>query len=692
MADPIVYTNPINGNTITESQVLKHMNTIFGGGITIGSKIYNNLGDLNKLINRLDIEKDAKAGTNPVPAGTPSYYPVINKLFNNVHDGSAWSTRLHEIENAIFLDKRFGSAPEKVSWFTKPGQTYSVLPDNIKTGYHDSGYSPSEVINGINLIITPGSYIDPAPREKVFVKYFPESENTITLTPNIMSSLGFPEGMTISSTLNQAPDYTLNCNMNIDIIRHFTLDETRNVSFQHIGGGIDYFAGNNVKNRAIVISGADDVKKYTICKELGDLLQCVYTMIHNMTNDNFLNSCIFTADKVVAARARTMKLTACVQDVSKKLSKNIHCVYFYQPNKSEEEANNISKIINFDLCNKNNNEIVFNVNRVLARNVLFLGTMEVNIPLRNDHPMRDFLRDIITQIGNATTYAQTMLADPTLSPDQYKKISIQCMANTVVNKKGAVPSTIKRLFVAWDTPMPSGLSDTILLKYAGSLSNILQVMSRLKGGARTKGAPRRELYSISTHKKKMLRSSRPTGRVILPSANRTRQYITNVATLLNEVYNSIQITLPGSDLIDCEDYVYFLYNYFIYIGETPLDPNYLYALLTDATFMSGNFKLDDFKRHYDSFAMTGSAVYTEEDVLPQIDNYSLLSPFEPISPGGGGGGGGSPGGGGGGSPGGGGGGDGSPGGVENQMGQGRHNTLRRRKYYRRNRRSIKRRN
>jgi hypothetical protein len=165
MADPIVYTNPINGITITESQVLRHMNTIFGGGITIGSKIYNNLGDLNKLINRLDIEKDAKAGTNPVPAGTPSYYPVINKLFNNVHDGSAWSTRLHEIENAIFLDKRFGSAPEKVSWFTKPGQTYSVLPDNIRTGYHDSGYSPSEVINGINLIITPGSYIDPAPRE-----------------------------------------------------------------------------------------------------------------------------------------------------------------------------------------------------------------------------------------------------------------------------------------------------------------------------------------------------------------------------------------------------------------------------------------------------------------------------------------------------------------------------------------------
>jgi hypothetical protein len=332
--------------------------------------------------------------------------------------------------------------------------------------------------------------------------------------------------------------------------------------------------------------------------------------------------------------------------------------------------------------------------------------MEVNIPTRNDHPMRDFLRDIITQIGNATTYAQTMLADPTLSPDQYKKISIQCMANTVVNKKGAVPSTIKRLFVAWDTPMPS-VSDTILLKYAGSLSNILQIMSRQRGGARTKGAPRREPHSILTHKKKMLRSSRPTGRVILPSANRTRQYITNVATLLNEVYNSIQITLPGSDLIYCEDYVYFLYNYFIYIGETPLDPNYLYALLTDMVFMSGNYTLDQFKAHYDSFTMTGSAVYTEEDVIPQINNndscYSLLSPFEAVAPGGGGGGGGtpcgggggggSPGGGGGGTPGGGGGGTpGGGGGVEEQMGQGRHNTLRRRKYYRRNRRSMKRRN
>uniref|UniRef100_A0A6C0K593 Uncharacterized protein n=1 Tax=viral metagenome TaxID=1070528 RepID=A0A6C0K593_9ZZZZ len=687
MADPIVYTNPINGNTITESQVLRHMNTIFGGGITIGSKIYNNLGDLNKLINRLDIEKDAKAGTNPVPAGTPSYYPVINKLFNNVHDGSAWSTKLHEIENAIFLDKRFGSAPEKVSWFTKPGQTYSVLPDNIKTGYHDSGYSPSEVINGINLIITPGSYIDPAPREKVFVKYFPESENTITLTPNIMSSLGFPEGMTISSTLNQAPDYTLNCNMNIDIIRHFTLDETRNVSFQHIGGGIDYFAGNNVKNRAIVISGVDDVKKYTICKELGDLLQCVYTMIHNMTNDNFLNSCIFTADKVVAARARTMKLTACVQDVSKKLSKNIHCVYFYQPIQSEEEANNISKGINFDLCNKNNNEIVFNVNRVLARNVLFLGTMEVNIPARNDHPMRDFLRDIITQIGNATTYAQTMLADPTLSPDQYKKISIQCMANTVVNKKGVVPSSTKRLFVPWDTPMPAGLSDTILLNSPGSLSNILQRLVRQRGGVRPKGvlnslSTRRPTASIKIPLKPYTQtlSSRPTGRVIisrqsgdpvtpshryiqtvhdplLPTRKRKPYY--EISTLLKEVYNSIKIALPDSSDIDCEDYVYFLYNYFIYIGETPLDPNYLYALLTDQHFMSGSVTLNDFKRHYDSFAMTGSPVYSEEDVLPQIDNYSLLSPFqEPVE-------------------------------GLGKMGGRRDKTSKRRKYYRRNRRSMK---
>ena len=210
-----------------------------------------------------------------------------------------------------------------------------------------------------------------------------------------------------------------------------------------------------------------------------------------------------------------------------------------------------------------------------------------------------------------------------------------------------------------------------------------QRMSRQRGGVRPKGAPSglptmlRKAAPVKTFTQRLL-SSRPTGRVI-PSrkytqiipliqqrSSRTPYY--KVSTLLNEVYNSIKIALPSSTHIDCEDYVYFLYNYFIYIGETPLDPTYLYSLLTDATFMSGNVTLDDFKRHYDSFAMTGSPVYSEEDVLPQIDNYSLLSPFQgPIS------------------------GSGSRSGSM-QMGGRRNNTLKRRKYprgKRHNRRSLK---
>jgi hypothetical protein len=641
----VVYQD--GGVRLIDDEVIAHMNQIVGGGIAIGGRTYT-FADLNRLINRLDVEKDAKAGTNGVPAKVNPYYSTVDSLFGN--NATSFSVRLHEIEKEIFKE-RFGHVPVKIPWLTKPGTTYSVLPSNIKYGYHDSGYDPKDVMSNIELNITSGSYIDPAKRDSS-VQIFPLN-NPVRLTSKIMLELGFPEGMNIVTNINSLDR---NCTMRIGKIP-FVLDESRDNKFKHISPGPDYFRGNNEKNAVIGTSSTtpDEVTKYVICKELGDLLQCVYAMVRiliinkTLGGNNFLDHCIFTADNVVAARARTMGIPACVQDLSKKLSKNIHCVYFYEPISSEADRERISKQTSWEACLNNNTMVKNAINSALFTGLRIGASQEILV----NSAIRNLMAQITESIDVATELARQSLTDTSVSADDYKKLTVKCTALSVVaNKKGSIPLSVKRIFIAG---VPSSVVD-VIANNREPLYVTVQRLEKQKGGAATALRYRMPATVIRKKSVRPLNGMTRKNRVI---ANIKARYsihprasvAADPATFLKEASqrNELRTQLyssmikAGIKATECEDWLYTVYNYFIYIGETPLHPGYFRHLVeigfsTDVTLEQFE---EDYKAYFSDSAVmaiiqSGIMTILTDDEKNELlftpdesnNNYSLLSPFE----------------------------------------------------------------
>jgi hypothetical protein len=400
---------------------------------------------LNKKINALDVKKDSVAGVAVNQAQDP-YATAVKQLFPGVIYTNPMQ-QLKQIEQAIFKDRSLGPIGKAEAVIPKPGKKgYSApfVPVHIKNVYHDSGYNPRDLLTDSTTLITPGSFIDPAFRDKPGkdrTRIFPAHDREIVFDSNFFTTLGFSP---VSFKATILPDNS--CRVTIEIDGCEAINITRDSTFNSMSDP-DYFCGNPEKNNAInitenTLAGICEVKKYLISKEFSDFMQIIFSIV-NMILDigNKHTHCVFTVDGVVATRCRFMGMQSFQQINTKDADDSIdgHSAILRQieldPGKAEEEL----KKTYLASCIKNNGIVKRDLNIAIIQG-FFLGGKQDEL----GENVKGFLRRLISSIDSASSAAGSVsLAAPL---DDYRAQMIKYTANTPINEKGRVVSTLKRLF------------------------------------------------------------------------------------------------------------------------------------------------------------------------------------------------------------------------------------------------------
>lgn len=611
---------------------------------------------INKEINRLDIQKDA----NVAPRATTSEF---NDSMSTIFPGVSvtnYVNQLARIKDDIKKTPNFGPTnPRIIPWLKKPGGTNNYITE-VQKGWHDSGCSPSEIVSA-PVLTNVGSRIDLGPRQKSSINlstgqpnFYPAVGKPIVITPRLFEYFGFPAGLTFRGMMN--PDYTCNVEWTMGTIRVESKRDSGERKFKHISGGTDYFAGNKVKNAAILAANnTDEAIKWTLSKEFGDFLQLLFTVIYLIqTGDTPITHCLFTTDEVLAARARSLGVPCCVtyrgkdeeddsDDDSQDIGK-LHKVEYWTCHTSQEEQDAATKVQYRNQCIANNGKVTQDINKALT-GILNLGGDKIDL---NKNPrVREYLNAVVESIGRATTYITTY-ENPDL--EAFKKMTIICSANSLVNEKGKISQSLERLFQREILEIP-GLSDIDFIvnnrtrsntKVSQQIKSLFSQQnnpySRFRGGRTRKGGALGANSRSYITKKKTLRKL-VHNKPFTTKSNTYRNYMktikntygTNMSmkkvnmgtnydavnynyiletcynenTLSRDFFTVLTSVIPGSPAtrnLLAEDFLYATFNYITFIGETPLDDVILRELyrMSITDFELSDLTLDEFKTKYES--------------------------------------------------------------------------------------------
>ena len=538
---------------------------------------------LNRTIDRLDVEKDAKTGSlaegNMVETRAP-YTTAMTALFPGISATNPL-VQLGKIEHDIFDALVLGPLGKQHSWLKKQGKGYSssFMPVHVTNTYHDSGYNPKEIIADYTAWITPGSYIDPAGRDKPYMARtdkFPANGQPIRIPLDVF---GFP-GIVFEATMNADNSCEVRININGIIV-----NITRNQEFLSVPTvppSPDYFSGNPEKNRAINgqpnnANGIAEVKKYAISKELSDFLQILFGIINMIRlfaqGQQLYTHCMFTTDNVVSARSKLMGLQSCVQDHSITEDKSSHRVILHLAQMDPAAAARELRITYLNACLKNNNTIKAHIARAIIQGLYIDPQNRIAVA----GEIRDYLQDILAAIDIGTTQAEALALDGDEDTDVYKKRILKYYAKTPINEKGRVAQSLQRLFVNCDELRPH---DPIHNRRRTFGQEIVRLTAPAPAPGRR--APRK------TRKFLNLRKMRGGARLINPHivvpdailntlfADETEPWNGSVVPIMEgSLLNHMLIIINPGSLAEFEDFIFRAFNHLLYICETPLDDRLL---------------------------------------------------------------------------------------------------------------------
>lgn len=572
--------------------------------------------EFNKNLDRLDIEKDAKAGI-PVVSREP-YTITMTEMFPGI-DAAGFAGKLQRIERDIFDAPVLGPPGRNHSWLKKPGKGYtsSFMPEHVRNVYHDSGYNPKDIKQDVTTWITPGSFIDPAGRDKpgADTAKFPANGETITIPLDIF---GFPAGTVFTATM--LPNNQCNVIIIIDGIEAVNI--TRDSNFLSIGGVTDYFCGNPEKNAAInrqpnTAAGKAEIKKYTISKELSDFIQIVCAIINmcqinNTEEQETYSNCIFTTDNVVSARSKFMGIQSCLQDHAITADKSVHRVILHLAEMNPGNAARELRTTYLNACIKNNNTVKAHIAKAIIQGIFIQGEQHFVTVI-----MRNYLLDIIDAIDQATGLATNLALDGAgaLDPDLYKKEILKYYAKTPINEKGRAVQSLQRLFVNCDELRGIDRIYNIRNPAIGRRTFGQELTGFLPAvGAR--GRPRKTRKFLNL--RKMRGGARPTNeaetRALFASEAADIWDFSSILITPGSLLHHMRIILGLDDTDDnkalFEDFIFRGFNHLLYICETPLDGRllYIYANIHRIEDLS----LEEFIHEYNTYA-------TNADVLALVD-------------------------------------------------------------------------
>jgi len=607
---------------------------------------------INKEINRLDIQKDAivepNATTDQFNASMATIFPGVNV--------TNFMNQLNRIKDDIKKTPNFGpTKPRIISSLKKPGSTNNYITE-VQKAWHDSGYNPSETVSA-PVLTNIGSRIDLGPRQKaVFTlssgipNFYPAVGKPIVITPTLFEYFGFPRGLTFRGIMN--PDYTCNVEWTLGEIK---VGSKRDVgTFKHISSGIDYFSGNREKNAAILANNdTNEAIKWALSKEFGDFLQLLFIIIYLIqTGDVPMTYCLFTADNVLAARARSLGVPCCVtyregtkdsvSDDGREPMGKLHKVEYWTGHASQEEQDSATKLQFRNQCIANNGKITRDINKALTGTLLLGGN---KIDLNKNPQVRAYLNAVVESIGRATTFITTY---ENSDLEGFKKMAIICSALSLVTEKGKISQSVTRLFQKEILDNP-GLSDIDFIvnnrtRFNSTAAQQINSLIRARGGRKTRrGREHRTRKGGALGSRSYVTQRKTIGKVVHTpftkqnvlgnytrmlkntlGVNKTRinkvnigknydmenyRYILETSyddnTLSKDFFTVVTSIIPGSIMTKnllAEDFLYSVFNYITFIEETPLDEVILKELyrMSITNYELSDLTLDEFKAKYES--------------------------------------------------------------------------------------------
>lgn len=450
-----------------------------------GIKDQLTIQQLHRIINRCDVVKDASVSpptTSVANKGPGSVFGTAAdalfgiKLGGRPFDGS--KTILDSIKKTV-LDGKFqggalGGDPESIVSIKMSKALKNQLKRDLRTGdseagnlvekslpetyqyaFHDSGDTPGLIQTGIQQILTPGSYIDPAGRVKEGIRA-PSAGSTD------LTEYGF-DGLKLS--WKWLPGDKCQIGIKMGDIEH---TETRTREHGHEGPPPDYFGGNNEKNawfNKATIAEILDAKKYILCKELGDTTQATFAKyLYDQVGTGYMatNSCLFTLDTVLALRCKLLEIPCCAKDYGKGGSESgdekFRRLLFYRPISDPAEITRtrnslaITETIKHNSATKFAIANIFNAGFLIGKDLLEGAAINTYI--------RDYFRSIQDSIDDINAVLQGMLANPELVSRPEDEIRLLCAYMRIndlfkIKRKGAVVSyqlitTVRNIFPIGD--------------------------------------------------------------------------------------------------------------------------------------------------------------------------------------------------------------------------------------------------
>jgi len=426
-----------------------------------------------ELLNACDCWKDFIQSTTPGNTKNILFNTTVKKLFGDIP--GSWERIKDRIVLEILEDNTYGEIkPISVCWIeaisqadiqraTRPIATennppVTKLPSDVILGAHDSGYNPLDMSKYLQLILTPGSYIDPAYRKKLGDKRvlgcFGQGK---PITDSIFAKLGFNNSITnFNSVLHGDRNMTImltSTNIQLETQRgvsHNTIPDTNIVKFRgaqiDVLKDVDFFGGNPTKNEWFNVMNKTkqfsevEVQSilYVLCKLLGDSLQVIYLFmiiygLPERERNLYVNRiCMFTTDNVVLARCRVLSVACCCQSHLKKEYENLGRTDYWCPNMSEERRKQVEKQMYLKRCEEENEKTIRSIENLLGENnrenIFLMNGQEYHI---NDR-ITAFLRKIIQDIGEKTDYAKGENTDDKTAED-YHTICIESTALKLVD-------------------------------------------------------------------------------------------------------------------------------------------------------------------------------------------------------------------------------------------------------------------
>ncbi len=316
--------------------------------------------NLHRIINRVDCEKDAIHTQVPInKLSLEFFHDIANSLFGNLPRDSYKRSYDYIISAANTYE-----SPKKYTFQCMQDvsalHTMDNFPTYIKFGIHDAGLSPKYYLPKIQLVITPGSYLDPAPRS--------EGEIFADFDKNLIQSDFISIGMQNIKQLQARLNSIKGCNIAL-AINHNTINTEFDSNFNAINGDIQYFSGNANKNKWFNTEGNTDINiasNFIVCKELGDTLQTYYGLKY-LRNERISSKliCVFTNDNILALRCKIFQIPVMhshIRDVNTKI------FYFYPEMCEITESFKDMYRKNIQLKNAN---VIENVQSVLNRKMFF---------------------------------------------------------------------------------------------------------------------------------------------------------------------------------------------------------------------------------------------------------------------------------------------------------------------------------